>query len=190
MKTVSTHSPGRNFSVRDMTYTALFSVLIALCSWLSIPATVPFTLQTFGVFTAVGILGGKRGSIAVALYLLLGALGMPVFAGFSGGVGVLLGATGGYIVGFLLSALAMWAMEVLLGRKTWVLALSMVVGLVICYFFGTLWFLRVYARETGPIGLVTALGWCVFPYILPDLLKILLALTLTKRVRKALGGER
>ena len=81
-------------------------------------------------------------------------------------------------------------MEVLLGRKTWVLALSMVVGLVICYFFGTLWFLQVYARETGPIGLVTALGWCVFPYILPDLLKILLALTLTKRVRKALGGER
>ena len=168
--------------VRDMTIIAMFAIIIAVCSWISIPAPVPFTLQTFAVFMAVGLLGGKRGSLSVVIYLLLGAIGLPVFSGFSGGVGVLLGVTGGYIVGFLLSALLMWLMEVLLGRKTWVLALSMVLGLIVCYFFGTFWFMTVYARQTGPIGLMTALGSCVFPYILPDLLKIAMALFLTKRL--------
>lgn len=85
----------------DMAYIAIFTVLMAVCSWISIPATVPFTLQTFGVFVAVGVLGGKRGSLAVLIYILLGVIGVPVFAGFSGGIGAILGTTGGYILGFL-----------------------------------------------------------------------------------------
>ena len=151
----------------DMAYIALFAVLIAVCAWISIPTTVPFTLQTFGIFLAVGVLGGKRGTLAVLVYLLLGAVGIPVFAGFSGGVGCLLGSTGGYLVGFLFTALVMWAMERLMGKKLWVLALSMLLGLVVCYAFGTVWFILVYARTTGEIGLLTALGWCVFPTFSP-----------------------
>ena len=174
------------FRTVDMAYIALFAVMIAVCSWISIPATVPFTLQTFGVFLAVGVLGGKRGTLAVLVYLLLGMVGLPVFAGFSGGMGCLLGSTGGYIVGFLFSALVMWAMERLLGKKPWVLALSMVLGLIVCYAFGTVWFMQVYAKTTGTIGLWTALGWCVFPYILPDLVKIVLAMVLCKRLAAAI----
>ncbi len=174
------------FRTVDMAYIALFAVMIAVCSWISIPATVPFTLQTFGVFLAVGVLGGKRGTLAVLVYLLLGMVGLPVFAGFSGGMGCLLGSTGGYIVGFLFSALVMWAMERLLGKKPWVLALSMVLGLIVCYAFGTVWFMQVYAKTTGAIGLWTALGWCVFPYILPDLVKIVLAMVLCKRLAAAI----
>lgn len=170
----------------DMAYIAVFAVLIAICSWISVPATVPFTLQTFGVFLAVGVLGGKRGSLAVLVYLLLGIVGLPVFAGFAGGIGVVLGSTGGYIIGFLFSALVMWAMERLLGKKTWVLGLSMVLGLVVCYAFGTAWFMAVYANTTGAIGLGTALGWCVIPFILPDLLKIALALVTCKRLAAAI----
>lgn len=170
----------------DMAYIAMFAVLIAVCSWIHIPATVPFTLQTFGVFLAVGVLGGKRGTLSVLVYLLLGMVGLPVFAGFSGGIGCLLGSTGGYIIGFLFSALVMWAMERLLGRTQWVLALSMVLGLLVCYAFGTVWFMRVYANSTGPIGILTALGWCVFPYIIPDLLKIALALMISKRLAAAI----
>ena len=83
----------------DMVYIAVFAVLIAICSWISIPMTVPFTLQTFGVFMAVGVLGGKRGSLAVLIYILLGAIGVPVFSGFTGGIGVILNSTGGYIAG-------------------------------------------------------------------------------------------
>lgn len=170
----------------DMAYIALFAVVMAVCAWISIPAAVPFTLQTFGVFLAVGVLGGKRGTLAVVLYLLLGAVGVPVFAGFNGGLGYMLGSTGGYIVGFVLSALVMWGLEAALGKKTWVLALSMVLGLLVCYAFGTGWFMVVYGRNTGPIGLATALGWCVIPYIVPDLVKIALALLLHRRLASAI----
>ena len=170
----------------NMVYIAMFAVLIAICSWISIPATVPFTLQTFGIFVAVGTLGGKRGSLSVLVYLLLGAIGIPVFAGFQGGLGIILGNTGGYIIGFLLSALLMWGMEKILGKKTWALALSMVLGLLICYAFGTVWFMLVYAKNVGEIGLWTALGWCVFPFIIPDLVKIALALLICKRLAKVI----
>lgn len=174
------------FRIVDMAYIALFAVIIAVCAWISVPTTVPFTLQTFGIFLAVGVLGGKRGTLAVLVYLLLGAVGVPVFAGFSGGIGYLLGSTGGYIVGFLLTALVMWLMERLLGDKMWVLALSMVLGLAVCYAFGTAWFMAVYARTTGAIGLLTALGWCVVPFILPDLIKIALALVICRRLAAAI----
>ncbi len=173
--------------VRDMVYVALCAVLIAVCSWISVPTMVPFTMQTFGVFLTVGLLGGNRGTLAVIVYLLLGAIGVPVYAGFTGGLGILLGSTGGYFAGFLLTALIMWAMEGI--KKPWALAASMVLGLIVCYAFGTAWFVLVYTRSTGPVGIWTALGWCVFPYILPDCLKIALALLARDRILKALGGK-
>lgn len=166
----------------DLVYVSIFVVLIAVCSWISIPLTVPVTLQTFGVFIAVGLLGGKRGTLAVLVYILMGAIGIPVFSGFTGGIGILAGTTGGYIVGFLFSALLMWGMEKLFGKNTKVLAGSMVLGLAACYAVGTLWFMAVYAASSGPVGILTVLGWCVFPFIIPDIAKIALALILTKRL--------
>ena len=171
-------------SIRDIAYIAVFTALMAVCSWISIPTAIPFTLQTMGVFLAVGLLGGKRGTLAVTAYVLLGAVGAPVFANFSGGLGVLMGQTGGYILGFIGSALVMWAMERLPGRRLPVLGLSMVLGLLVCYAFGTVWFMAGYARDTGPISLTTALGWCVIPFIIPDLVKIGLALSLVSQLRR------
>ena len=101
----------------DLAYTALFTVLLAVCAWITVPLTVPFTLQTFGVFAALGVLGGRRGTYAVAAYLLLGLAGLPVFSGFRGGPGVLLGPTGGYILGFLASALLYWAVTARFGSR-------------------------------------------------------------------------
>lgn len=168
----------------DMVYIAVFTVLMAICSWISIPLAVPFTLQTFGVFMAVNILGGRRGTLTVLVYILLGAIGLPVFSGFLGGIGVIAGNTGGYIVGFLFSALVMWAIEKLFGRKPVVQIVSMLIGLLVCYAFGTAWFMVVYARNTGAVGLATVLGWCVIPFIIPDLVKIALAYLISTRVRK------
>lgn len=148
------------------------------------PSAVPVTLQTLGVFTAVGILGGKRGTLAVLTYIFMGVIGLPVFAGFQAGVGVLFGVTGGYIAGFLFSALFMWGMEKLFGRSRLVLALSMVGGLLVCYAFGTLWFLAVYAKNSGAVGIWSVLTWCVLPFIIPDLGKIALSLFLTSRLKK------
>lgn len=169
---------------RDMVYISLFTALITICSWISIPATVPFTLQTMAVFLTVGLLGGKRGSCSVLLYILLGAFGIPVFSGFRGGIGVLLGTTGGYIIGFLFTALFMWLMEKFFGRKPVILAVSMVVGLLICYAFGTAWFMLVYLKNTGAVSLMTVLGWCVIPFIIPDAIKIVLAYILTNVLKK------
>lgn len=168
----------------DMVYIALFACLMAICAWISIPGQIPFTLQTMGVFLAIGLLGGKRGTIAVLVYILMGAVGLPVFSGFSGGLGKLLGMTGGYIVGFLVSALLMWAMEALFGSKKWVLPVSMVVGLIACYAFGTAWFLAVYTSSKGAITLGAVLGMCVIPYIIPDAIKIAVALLLTKALKR------
>lgn len=173
--------------IYDMVHIGVFAVLMVICTWISIPMAVPFTLQTFAVFFSVGMLGGKKGTIVVLVYLLLGLIGLPVFSGFMGGIGKLLGNTGGYIMGFVFSALTMWAMERLFGRKTWVLGISMVLGLIVCYAFGTAWFMAVYAGNAGSVGLMTVLGWCVFPFIVPDLIKIALALALSGRLRQFLN---
>lgn len=168
----------------DIVYIAVFAVIMAICSWISIPAAVPFTLQTFGVFIAVGVLGGKRGSLSVLVFILLGAIGIPVFANFSGGIGVLAGPTGGYIIGFLFSALLMWAMEKLPGKKSVMQIVSMIAGLIVCYAFGTVWFVIVYGRMNGPIGFTAALASCVVPFIIPDIIKIALAYVLPRKLRK------
>ena len=174
------------FSAKDMAYIAVFTALLAVCSWIAIPMPwgVAYTLQTLGVFLAVGVLGGKRGTLAVVVYLLLGAMGVPVFSGFQGGTAALLGTTGGYIAGFLFSALIMWMLEKLLGRSLPALALSMVLGLAVCYVFGTAWYMAVYTRSSGAVALGTVLGWCVVPYIIPDLVKICLAVGLSNRLQK------
>jgi biotin transport system substrate-specific component len=80
----------------------------------------------------------------------------------------------------------MWAFEKIPGRKPVVRILSMIVALLVCYAFGTVWFMAVYMRTTGAVGLGTVLGWCVFPFIIPDLVKIALAYILSDRLRRFL----
>lgn len=174
----------RGLSVTDMVYIAVFAGMMAVCAWISIPAAVPFTMQTFAIFFAFQILGGKRGTLAVLVYLLIGMAGLPVFAGFSGGIGTLVTPAGGYLFGFLGSAAAMWGLERFAGQKSFRQFLIMLAGLVVCYGFGTVWYMGFYMYTTGPVGLLTVLGWCVFPFVIPDVLKIALALLLGRRIRK------
>jgi biotin transport system substrate-specific component len=140
----------------DMVLIALFSVLIAICAWISIPATVPFTLQTFAVLCTLGLLGGKRGTVAILLYLLMGAVGLPVFSNFGGGLGKLLGVTGGYLIGFLAASLLYWLLTKLAGDRYPARLTGMILGLVVCYAFGTAWFMVAYAPASGPVSLATA----------------------------------
>jgi len=175
-------------TTKDLAYMALCAVLLAVCSWISIPFAVPFTLQTFGVFCTLMILGGKRGTIAIAVFILMAAVGLPVLSGFRGGIGALLGTTGGYILGFIFTGLIYWAGTELLpgGTKGSSSVIKkvvlLVIGLAVCYAFGTAWFMYVYAKGTGPIGLGTALGWCVIPFIVPDLVKLALAVLVSSRI--------
>ncbi len=165
----------------DMAYIAIGAVLIAICSWISIPVVVPFTLQTFAVFLLIMLLGGMKATISVAVYILVGAVGVPVFAGFGAGIGVLFGKTGGYIIGFLLMGPIFSLMTKLFGRKLLVQIIALVTGLLVCYAFGTAWFMYIYMRDTGDVGLMTVLSWCVFPYIIPDAVKMAVAVLISRK---------
>ena len=161
-------------NTKYMTRAALFAALTAICACISIPvADIGFTMQTFGVFLTLGVLGGKWGTVSILIYLLLGAVGMPVFSGFRGGMGMLLGVTGGYLWGFLFSGLTYWLLE-RFGKLP-----AMIAAMAVCYLCGSIWF-HIYAG--GGIGLI--LLRCVVPFLIPDGLKILLAHSLSRRLRR------
>ena len=187
MSTPEEEKTTRRFDTWDLAIMGLGIALIAVCSWISIPMTVPFTLQTFAVCLIAALLGPRRGLWTVLCYILLGAVGAPVFAGFKGGFGALLGVTGGYIVGFLFTALVVGLASERWGRKLKVLVPAMILGILLCYAFGTAWFVLVYTKNSGPIGVGTALGWCVLPYIPADAAKLLLASLLSVRLYPLVG---
>ncbi len=174
--------------VKDMTLVAVMAAVISICSWISVPATVPFTMQTFGVFLALLILGGKRGTAAIGLYLLLGIVGVPVFSGFQGGISHVIGPTGGYIIGFIFMGLVYILGESHVGstakKGSKGKVLLLVGGLLICYLIGTLWFMAV---GTSGKGFFATIAMCVLPFVIPDLLKLLLAWRISVRVGKHIG---
>ena len=173
---------------KNLIRSALCAAVIAVCAWLTVPSVVPFTMQTFAVFLTLWVLGGGYGTLAIAVYLLLGAVGVSVFSGFRGGFGALLGATGGYMLGFLATGGVYWAAEALLGKRLGTRIAALVIGLLLCYAFGTAWFCAVYARTSGAIGVGTALSWCVLPFLLPDALKLALAVLIGTRIEKGTLG--
>ena len=168
----------------DIANISLMAALIVVCSWITLPMTIPFTLQTFAVFVSVGVLGVWKGTASVLVYLFMGLVGVPVFSGFKGGAGVLLGPTGGYIIGFVFSALATGLiMKKFKGFAASLLA--MLAGLIVCYVFGTVWFMVVYSRG-HEITLGAAVSMCIVPYIIPDLAKICVAAQVSAKVRRYL----
>lgn len=170
-------------NAKNMALCGLFTAVLAVCAWISVPAgDMVISLQTFGIFLTLGLLGGKRGSVAVLVYLLLGAVGTPVFSGFRGGLGALLGTTGGYIFGFMLTALLYWLItaikETPLSRL-----LAMVLGLGACYACGSYWYMTRYL-SAGDLTLGVVLLRCVVPYLIPDAIKLALAWLLTARLKR------
>lgn len=174
----------KKFRVIDLVYIGVSAALIAVCSWISIPLTVPITLQTLGICLVTGLFGLKIGTLSTIVYILLGAIGVPVFAGFSGGLGVILGSTGGYIIGFIFTALIVGFASDKFAGKLIPLIVSMVIGILVCYAFGTVWFAVVYAKSNAPESLATILGWCVVPFLIPDAVKIAVAAVLTNRLKR------
>ena len=174
-------------SVRDLAVIAIGAALIAVCSWLSVPFTVPFTLQSFAVCLLAALLGWKRGVLTVLVYMLLGAVGLPVFAGFKAGFGVLLGATGGYIIGYIPMAFVAGLLYHKFGRnesgarKYAVMFVSMVLATAVLYIFGTAWFM-VQTRMT----LAASLAACVIPFLPGDLIKIIAVMLVAPPIEAAL----
>lgn len=169
----------RTFKTIDLVYIGLFSALIAVCAWIAIPLTVSVTLQTFAVCLTAGLLGWKRATLTTIVYILLGIIGLPVFTGFNSGIAAVTGPTGGYIVGFIFTALIVGFSVEKVGRKIWQNILFMVIGILVCYLFGTVWFVIAYK-----VSFVSALSTCVIPFLLPDAVKIVLAAVLVNRLKR------
>lgn len=166
---------------KDLALVGLFAALMAVCAWISIPVgPVPVTLQTFAVFLAAALLGSKRGTLAVLVYILLGVVGLPVFARFS----TLNPVTFGYVLGFLPLGMLTAAAEKLFPKKAFALPLGMVLGLLVCYLVGTVWFYYVMHFRGTEYSIGKILSVCVTPFLLPDLVKLGAAYLLSRKLSK------
>lgn len=132
------------------------------------------------------LLGGRNATLCVCCYLLCGAIGLPVFSGFRGGISVMFDLTGGYLLGFLLSTLLLWLTERWWSKSRPRFLLCAFAALLICYMFGTLWFLFLSMNSHDPLSIAAILGVCVVPFIIPDMIKILMADMLGRRLRHLL----
>lgn len=169
-------------NAKQMTIIAIFTVLIIICSLISIPSVVPFTLQTLAIFMALLLLGPKHAFFSILCYILLGAIGLPVFANAKGGLGALLGNTGGYIIGFLI----MCPIYAIFDKNKILRIIGLILGLLALYIFGTAWFMLFYTKTKGAIALSTVLSWTILPFIIPDLAKMLVAYLLAMRIKPAI----
>ena len=170
--------------VKDMTLTAVMAALICIAGPLTIVAgPVPLSLATFAVMLTGAVLGKKRGTAAVGLYLLIGIIGIPVFSGFSGGFQKLAGVTGGYLVGYLPCAFfaGLGAERAEREGRKWILPAMMVLGTAVLYTVGTAWFMI----QTGD-GLGAALGLCVLPFLPGDAVKIAAVTLIVPTVKKGI----
>ena len=180
MKTMKTTKTMKT-PVRDLCFVGIFTAIIAALSQLSIPMPygVPMTMQTFAIMFAGIVLGAKRGALSALVYVLIGAIGAPVFAGFAGGMGIVLGMTGGFILSFPLVALFAGMGE---GRKKLIwFVMGLCAGVIINYICGMLWFSFVMASD-----LKIAFTACVLPFIPTDIVKLVLAAVIGRRVKGAL----
>ncbi len=160
---------------KSLTRTALCVCIICICSWVTIPGTVPHTLQVMGVFFALFVLDGARGTFAVSVYILLGAVGLPVYSSFGAGVGVLFGPTGGFIVGFLAACVVYTS----LSRVKLPKLAAAYVSLVAMYTTGTLWFS--YVTHTSLLCAVMAV---VVPFAVLDIIKVWAAYFLCRKIKR------
>ena len=171
----------KTLSIRELCSIGLFTAIIAVCAQISIPMPygVPMTLQTFAIPLAGTILGVKNGTIAALTYVILGAVGAPVFAGFAGGIGILFGRTGGFILAFPLMALAAG----IGAKKTnlpW-LAMWLVIGAIVLYISGATVFSLVTSNT-----LAASFAFVVVPFIPTEIVKIVLVVVFTKLIKQAL----
>lgn len=169
---------------KNLTSIALMTAIICIISPFSIPtgfSPVPITLGTLAIYICLFALGLKKGCISVLMYLILGLIGLPVFAGFTGGFGILFSPTGGYLIGYLFLALITGFFINKRKSKWYLYLLGMLLGTIACYLFGTLWLayqMQLTFSEAFTVG--------VLPYIPADLIKMIAALLLGIPLRKAL----
>lgn len=163
----------KNQKVLKSTLIALMTSVLCILAPISIPipfSTVPISCATFAVYLCAGVLGPKSGTISVVIYILLGLVGLPVYAGWSAGAGVIAGPTGGYLFGYLIISFCTGIFISKTNRRVFNTVLGMVLGTIGCYIIGTIWL----GLQLN-LGVKGALFAGVIPFLLGDIFKIILA---------------
>ena len=163
----------QKIKTKQMVLIALMTAVTCVLGPLSIPlpfSPVPISLTNFAIFLAIFVLGMKSGTISFIIYLLLGAVGVPVFSSFRGGFQVLAGPTGGYLIGFIFLALIMGFALDHFDRKLLPTIIGMIIGMVVCYAFGTVWLAKLLS-----LSFKEGLMMGVIPYLAGDVAKIIIA---------------
>ncbi len=174
----------QNKTVKMQVMAALFAAVCAVLAQITIPIQpVPITLGSMGVFMAGGFLGKRYGFLALVIYLLLGAAGLPVFSMLRGGLQVFAGPSAGFIIGYAPMAFVIGWFAEKFGYKFFNMVIAIFLGNIICYALGIIWFM--YLTHTG---FWASLAVCVYPFIPGDILKIITAAFLVSRYKKALLG--
>lgn len=166
---------------------ALFAALTAVCAQIAIPlpfTPVQITLATFAVLLSGALLGAKNGALCQCVYLLCGAVGLPVFTRFSCGFGILFGATGGYLLAYPFAAFLVGSLCNSLRRFRFGTLLALLCGNLFCYALGTLYY-SLFAK----VSIVGAVLSCVLPFLPGDILKIAAAFFLSKKLTKSLPNH-
>ena len=168
-------------SAKKLCLSGLFTAIIVICSWITIPSAVPFTLQIFAIVLSCYVLGFYA-FLSYFCYLLLGIIGVPVFSGFNFGISVIIGPTGGFLLGFIFTILIS-----VIGRKLAqnqiVLFFITIIGLVACYIFGTIWYVFIYLKEDFTF-IINAIKISILPFVLFDIVKIILAQFISQKIIK------
>ena len=163
---------------RDIVLIGVFAAMICVFAPFSVPVgPIPISLASFAVYIA-SVLGAKKGCAAVGIYILIGALGLPVFSGFSGGISKIAGLTGGYIIGYMFCALLSGIIIERAGNKKSAYPMAFIIGTAVLYAFGTAWFMI----QSGN-GLYESLLACVIPFLIGDAVKIAAASVIVYRMR-------
>ncbi|MDE6411696.1 MAG: biotin transporter BioY [Clostridia bacterium] len=195
-KVKTNRKPRIRSAAKEAAYLALGVAILTVCAWITIPfGTIPVTLQTFAVALIGALLGAVRGVTVVLVYFIMGLIGIPVFSNFNAGVVALLGPTGGYLIGFVFSVaiVGLFSMIPVKNKiaKTATVYGGAVLGMMICYFFGTLWFVTVYNRGGAEtVSIAAALMLCVVPYLLPDAVKLFFGALLGVRLKGVVKIEK
>ena len=169
-------------TIYQMSAIALMTALFCILGPMSIPiGAIPISFTNFVAFLAVYLLGTKLGTLSYLVYLLLGTTGLPVFSSYTGGFAKLIGPTGGYLIGFIFTSVISGIFIKKYHGKALFSILGMGLGMLVAYLFGTAWFIM-----EADCTLWYALTACVFPFLLGDALKILLASNIGPLIRNAL----
>lgn len=177
----------RKNRIYSMILTGFFATLMCIGAWVHFPFAVPVTMQTFVAMCSLGLLGCRRTFYMLGIYIMLGSAGLPVFSGFTGGIGALAGPTAGFIWGFLLGVPVFYLTEKCMKDSSYKIYIGYIIYIIIHYIPGALWYTYFTAKTISISGVIAASSITVLPFVIPDAVKVFLSVFIVKRLKPVLN---